>query len=84
MSNHHHEMPVSPDGRVTIPEDLRHRLGVAQGGAVEFVEVEGVVTVRPAQRVTLSELLAGFDPARHRHGPEERPWDDDAQGGETL
>jgi hypothetical protein len=40
-----------------------------------FRSQDGVVTVASAKKPTLTELLAGFDPAKHRHEPEERVWD---------
>ena len=79
-----HRATVTSKGQVTIPVAVRRVLGLADGGPVEFAEEGGVVTLRSARKPTLSELLAGFDPARHRHTAEERVWDDEPRGNETL
>jgi len=79
------EATVTTKGQVTIPVDVRRVLGLKpEGGPVVFVVHSGVVTVRSAYKPTLTELLAGFDPAKHRYTPEERKWDDAPRGRETL
>jgi AbrB family looped-hinge helix DNA binding protein len=46
-----HVVPVSRDGVVTIPEDVRERLGVAHGDPVQFVlQDDGVIELRPLTR----------------------------------
>lgn len=75
---------VTSKGQVTIPVDVRRALGLAEGGPVEFIYEDGVVTLRSAKKPTLTELLAGFDPEKHRHSAEERVWDDAPRGRETL
>ena len=75
---------LTSKGQVTIPVALRRALGLANGGPVVFTEENGAVVMRSARKPTLSELLAGFDPARHRHSVEERVWDDASRGKETL
>jgi len=75
---------VTSKGQVTIPVDIRRALGVAEGGPVEFTWEDGTVTLRAARKPTLTELLAGFDPEKHRHSADERPWDDAPRGEETL
>lgn len=76
---------VTSKGQVTIPAEIRRALGLkGQGGPVTFMLEDGVVTVRSARKLTLTELLAGFDPTQHRHWPDERVWDDEAKGAETL
>ena len=42
------------------------------------------VTLVSAKKPTLTELLAGFDPARHRHAADGRVWDDAPVGREKL
>jgi len=79
-----HSATVTSKGQVTIPVEVRRALGLADGGPVVFSNENGVVTIRSAKKPTLTELLAGFDPAKHRHQPEERDWDDAARGRETL
>jgi bifunctional DNA-binding transcriptional regulator/antitoxin component of YhaV-PrlF toxin-antitoxin module len=74
---------VTTKGQVTIPVDVRKVLGLTvEGGPVVFVVDSGVVTVRSAKKVTLDELLAGFDPEKHRYTAEERFWDDPPVGTE--
>jgi len=79
------EATVTTKGQVTIPVDVRRVLGLKpEGGPVVFVVNGGVVTVRSARKVTLEELMAGFDPEKHRYTPEERWWDDPPIGKEVL
>lgn len=75
---------ITSKGQVTIPVEIRRALGVHEGDALTFRSRDGVVTVTSPKKPTLAELLAGFDPAQHRHGPEERPWDDAPRGRESL
>ncbi len=75
---------VTSKGQVTIPVEMRRALGIVEGGPVTFTLADGALVVRSARKPTLTELLAGFDPARHRHSPEERVWDDAARGKESL
>ena len=42
------------------------------------------VTLVSARKPMLTELLAGFDPARHRHADDERVWDDAPVGREHI
>jgi len=75
---------VTSKGQVTIPIEIRRALGVGEGDSVVFRNAGGIVTLVPMKKRTLSDLLAGFDPARHRHDEQERPWDDAPKGRETL
>ncbi|MBM3580832.1 MAG: AbrB/MazE/SpoVT family DNA-binding domain-containing protein [Alphaproteobacteria bacterium] len=75
---------VTVKGQVTIPVKVRELLGVKDGGPVVFHTEGETVTLVSAKKPTLTELLAGFDPARHRHAPEERGWDDAPVGREKL
>ncbi len=40
---------ISSKGQVTIPVEIRHRLGLKEGDRVEFVFEEGRTFLRPAQ-----------------------------------
>jgi AbrB family looped-hinge helix DNA binding protein len=73
---------VTSKGQVTIPVEMRRALGIADGGPVEFTLDDNVLIVRSARKPTLTELLTGFDPAKHRHSADERPWDDAPLGRE--
>jgi AbrB family looped-hinge helix DNA binding protein len=75
---------VSSKGQVTVPIEVRHRLGLKQGDRVEFVFEEGRTVLRPARPAenpfaayvgvlpafsSLEELLAW-----HRELREDDPW----------
>jgi AbrB family looped-hinge helix DNA binding protein len=78
------EATVTSKGQVTIPVEMRRALGIADGGPVVFTLGDGVLMLRSARKPTLTELLVGFDPDKHRHSPEERVWDDVPRGKESL
>ena len=40
---------VSSKGQVTVPIEVRHRLGLKEGDRVEFVYEDGRTVLRPAQ-----------------------------------
>jgi len=75
---------ITSKGQVTIPVEIRRALGLRDGDAVIFREHEGVVTLISAKKPTLSELLAKFDPKKHRRESGERPWDDPPKGRESI
>ena len=39
---------VTTKGQVTIPVDVRQRLGLESGDRIEFVEIEGGYAIKPA------------------------------------
>ena len=41
---------ISSKGQVTVPIEVRHRLGLREGDRVEFVFEEGRTVLRPADR----------------------------------
>ena len=84
MSAMRQQATVTRKGQVTIPAEMRRALGISDGGPVQFTLGDGSITLRPARKLTLTDLLAGFDPAKHRHSAEDRTWDDDSRGRETL
>lgn len=75
---------VTSKGQVTIPVRVRRLLGIRDGDPVAFKVRGDTVILESARKPTLSELLAGFDPEKHRHGPAERPWDDAPIGRERI
>ena len=76
---------ITSKGQVTIPADIRRALGVGDGDTVTFRSTgTGSVVLASAKKPTLAELLATFDPSKHRHGPEDRPWDDAPTGHESI
>ena len=61
------QVNVTPNGRMSLPADVRKRLGLAGGGAVFLEETEdGVVLRTAAQAVARAQALArqytGSDP----------------------
>jgi antitoxin component of MazEF toxin-antitoxin module len=66
---------------VRIGRMALERAGLHVDDAVEVVASEDEIVIRRQRpRVTMAELLARFDPAKHRHDLE---LDDDAVGTET-
>jgi antitoxin PrlF len=47
---------VQKKGQVTIPIDLRRKLGIEDGGVVAFVETEDGVLISPRQVLTMQAL----------------------------
>lgn len=66
---------VSSRGQITLPADLRQRLGIKDGGVVTLEEKNGELILRPAAVVELamysSEDIARWD-AEDQLGEEER------------
>ena len=46
------EATVTSKGQVTIPQEVRQRLGLKQGDRIEFVIEGGVTLLRPARTST--------------------------------
>jgi AbrB family looped-hinge helix DNA binding protein len=45
---------VSSRGQITLPADLRHRLGIREGGIITLEERSGALILRPAAVVELT------------------------------
>ena len=45
---------MSPRGQITLPADLRRRLGIKEGGVVTLEERHGELVLRPAAVVELT------------------------------
>lgn len=53
------QVTITPNGRMSLPADLRKRLGLADGGAVFLEETEdGVVLRTAAQAVARAQAIA--------------------------
>jgi len=53
------QVNITPNGRMSLPADLRKRLGLADGGAVFLEETEdGVVLRTAAQAVARAQAIA--------------------------
>lgn len=64
---------VSARGQITLPADLRHRLGIKDGGVVTLEERNGEIVLRPAAVVELT-IYSDEDVAR---------WDAEDELGEA-
>jgi antitoxin PrlF len=55
---------ISSKGQITVPVEVRNRLGVKSGDRVEFVFEDGHTVIRPALRETnIFEQYIGVAPA---------------------
>lgn len=53
------QVNITPNGRMSLPADLRKRLGLADGGAVFLEEIEdGIVLRTAAQAVARAQAIA--------------------------
>ena len=53
------QVTITANGRMSLPADIRKRLGLAQGGALLIEETEGGVILRtPAQAIAHAQALA--------------------------
>ncbi|QAY78093.1 AbrB/MazE/SpoVT family DNA-binding domain-containing protein [Sphingosinicella sp. BN140058] len=53
------QVTITPNGRMSLPADIRKRLGLADGGQVLIEETEdGVVLRTPAQAVARAQAMA--------------------------
>lgn len=70
---------VTSNAQTTIPREVRDALGIGPGDEISYrIEGDCVILKR---KVTLDQLMARFDPAKHRRDAE---FDDVAAGRETL
>ncbi len=67
---------VSARGQITLPADLRQRLGIKEGGVVTVEERHGELVLRPAAVVELTmysdEDIARWDAEDHLNDAERR------------
>lgn len=63
---------------VRIPKAMADELALSDGADVELVLSNGTIALRPVapkpKRYKLSELLAAFDPKKHRLKDEDGDW----------
>jgi AbrB family looped-hinge helix DNA binding protein len=63
------QVNITPNGRMSLPADVRKRLGLANGGAVFIEETEdGVVLRTAAQAVARAQALAKQYTGGHAEG----------------
>ncbi|MCE7798116.1 AbrB/MazE/SpoVT family DNA-binding domain-containing protein [Sphingobium sufflavum] len=54
-----HQINVTPNGRMSLPADIRRRLGLNEGGAIYLDETDdGVILRTAAQAVARAQALA--------------------------
>jgi antitoxin PrlF len=51
---------ISSKGQITVPQEIRKRLGLAPGDRVEFVVEEGRTVIRPARSEVNFEKFIGI------------------------
>ena len=59
---------ITTRGQITIPIDIRKKLGVRDGDKVVFIEDQGRIVVANAAKVAFANLRAGFAGEAERLG----------------
>ena len=59
---------ITSRGQVTIPLDIRKRLGVREGDKIVFIEDQGRIFITNAAKITFANLRAGFAGEAERLG----------------
>jgi len=59
---------ITTRGQITIPIDIRRKLGVRDGDKVVFIEDQGRIIVANAARMAFANLRAGFAGEAERLG----------------
>ncbi|MDD3585725.1 MAG: AbrB/MazE/SpoVT family DNA-binding domain-containing protein [Thermoguttaceae bacterium] len=59
---------VSSKGQITVPIDIRKRLGVKEGDKVAFIEGENGITIVNAATVALDRVQKAFEGVAERLG----------------
>lgn len=62
---------VTSKGQITIPKDVRERLGLRPGDEIEFVEEDGGFRVEKRMRASPFEMYRGYLKALAGHDPDE-------------
>lgn len=66
------ESKITTQGQVTVPAEVRRRLGLAPGSVLEWTEVDGAVVVRRAAKYSFADIHAVlFDTPPARSTPTE-------------
>lgn len=59
---------ITSRGQITLPIDIRKRLGVRDGDKVVFIENQGQILIANAAKIAFSNLRAGFAGEAERLG----------------
>jgi AbrB family looped-hinge helix DNA binding protein len=59
---------ITTRGQITLPIDIRRKLGVREGDKVVFIEDRGRIVVANAAKIALANLRAGFEGEAERLG----------------
>jgi len=59
---------ITSRGQVTIPLDIRKRLGVREGDKIVFIEDQGRIFITNAAKIAFANLRAGFAGEAERLG----------------
>ena len=62
---------ITSRGQITIPIDIRRKLGVREGDKVIFIEDQNRIIVANAAKIAFANLRAGFEGEAARLGIEE-------------
>jgi len=62
------EALVSIDGRMTLPAEMREKLGVKNGGKIFFIEKDHTVVVMSPTRAALEKVGKAFEGEAERLG----------------
>jgi len=59
---------ITTRGQITLPIDIRKKLGVRDGDKVVFIEDQGRIIVANAAKIAFANLRAGFEGEAERLG----------------
>ena len=59
---------ITSRGQITIPIDIRKKLGVREGDKVVFIEVQNSIVVANAAKIAFTNLRTGFKNQADRLG----------------
>ena len=59
---------ITARGQITLPIDIRRKLGVRDGDKVVFIETQGQIVVANAAKIAFVNLRAGFAGEAERLG----------------
>jgi len=62
---------ITSRGQITIPIDIRKKLGVREGDKVVFIEDQNRIIVANAAKIAFANLRAGFEGEADRLGIED-------------